>query len=1000
MLIAAYEIADPADKQAYLDRAYFMGDQAMLIFLDGTSPLPKASSQTNHYEAITGGPVLMRALMELSGVQSVTVPDVTGQDQATAEGNIVAAGLIVGTVTTSYSGSVPAGDVISQNPTGGATVPPGTSVDIEVSLGTLMVTVPDVVGLAQAAAESDIVAAGLVAAVTTSYSETVPAGEVISQNPVGSTSVLIGSSVDIEVSLGVEPNTKLSTGIAEGVGSSGWTTVNLAQSYTSMVVVGVANYDNTDGPGAVRIQNASGSSFDVRVDAAGGAALSGIDVHYMVVEEGVYTVAADGVKMEAVKYLSTVTDQDNSWTGQAQTYSNSYTSPVVLGQVMTYNDSDFSTFWCYGSSRKNPPDTTNLVTGKSVAEDKDTTRSDETIGYIVIEAGSGTINNTDYVAALGGDTVKGTTDAPPYNYTISGLTSPTAAVASLSAMDGGNGGWAVLYGANPLSDSTLNLAIEEDTIKDTERKHTNEQVAYIIFETAPEFDPPTPDPAAFAVSPAVDSDSSISMTAITGTDESGPVQYLFTEISGNPGGSSSGWTTSASYTDTGLTGSTEYTYTVQMRDSLSNTGYASADASATTHVTVPDVVGLTQATAQSNIVAANLVVGTVSTSYSFTVPVGDVISQSPTGGSSALPGTSVDIEVSLGIEQVVVPDVVTQDKVTATANIVAAQLVANVIEVFHATIPVDQVISQTPTGGASVDIEVSLGVQMVTVPDVVGLAQATAEADIVAAGLVAAVTTSISATVPAGDVISQNPVGSTSVAIGSSVDIEVSLGVEPSIPDAMLGWHLNENSGTTAFDYDGTTAYDGTFVGSPIWQADYVEFDGNLDSIENTTVAGDINGLAQVTVSVWVKSDSASTDRGFLFDKNPAGTDGGFGMRYDKDGGQGDLNVIKCNIITTGGNSGLESSVNVQTTSWQHLVMRWQSGSKTQLFINGVLNTPTEDATARTGTITGVTKLVLGRGGKDNRSGEGWDGGVDAFKIYDVYLTDQEIADLFNLGRE
>jgi hypothetical protein len=72
----------------------------------------------------------------------------------------------------------------------------------------------------------------------------------------------------------------------------------------------------------------------------------------------------------------------------------------------------------------------------------------------------------------------------------------------------------------------------------------------------------------------------------------------------------------------------------------------------------------------------------------------------------------------------------------------------------------------------------------------------------------------------------------------------------------MLGWYLNENSGTTAFDYNGTTAYDGTFVGSPIWQVDYVEFDGSgSDSIENTNVAADINGLAEVTVSVWVKSD-------------------------------------------------------------------------------------------------------------------------------------------------
>ena len=100
-------------------------------------------------------------------------------------------------------------------------------------------------------------------------------------------------------------------------------------------------------------------------------------------------------------------------------------------------------------------------------------------------------------------------------------------------------------------------------------------------------DPPTPDPATFAAAAAADSDTAISMTSTTGTDASGPVEYLFTETSGNPGGSSSGWQTSPSYTDSGLSASTQYTYTVTMRDSLGNTGSASAGASATTQAT-PD----------------------------------------------------------------------------------------------------------------------------------------------------------------------------------------------------------------------------------------------------------------------------------------------------------------------------------------------------------------------------------------------------------------------------
>jgi hypothetical protein len=66
----------------------------------------------------------------------VTVPNVAGLAQAAAEAGIIAANLVVGSVTTQNHASVPAGSVISQNPTGGASVAEGSSVDLVVSLGT------------------------------------------------------------------------------------------------------------------------------------------------------------------------------------------------------------------------------------------------------------------------------------------------------------------------------------------------------------------------------------------------------------------------------------------------------------------------------------------------------------------------------------------------------------------------------------------------------------------------------------------------------------------------------------------------------------------------------------------------------------------------------------------------------------------------------------------------------------------------------------------------
>lgn len=67
------------------------------------------------------------------------------------------------------------------------------------------VTVPDVVGLTEAAAVAAIEAEGLVADASFQYSSTVAAGFVISQAPAGGSIVSAGSTVSFAVSLGVRP---------------------------------------------------------------------------------------------------------------------------------------------------------------------------------------------------------------------------------------------------------------------------------------------------------------------------------------------------------------------------------------------------------------------------------------------------------------------------------------------------------------------------------------------------------------------------------------------------------------------------------------------------------------------------------------------------------------------------------------------------------------------------------------------------------------------------
>ena len=281
-----------------------------------------------------------------------------------------------------------------------------------------------------------------------------------------------------------------------------WMTVQLGYEYgDEMVVVCSPNYDlSAPGPAIARVRNARGSSFEVGLGRPWYGTFGGEDfsanVYCMVVRQGVYTAAEDGVKMEAVKLPGfTLTDHAGSWSGQRHFYQNAYTRPVVVGQVVSPDtgiapsycpgllcERDWSVFWSRGTAVTNPPSSTALYVGRHTGEDPNG-RVTETLVYVVIESGTGTtIEGWKYVAALGADTVRGMQNRPPFTYSLSGLTSASAAIVSQAGMDGADGGWAVLYGPNAVSATRLRLAIDEDWYLYSERNHTTEQVSYIVFE--------------------------------------------------------------------------------------------------------------------------------------------------------------------------------------------------------------------------------------------------------------------------------------------------------------------------------------------------------------------------------------------------------------------------------------------------------------------------------------------------------------------------------------
>ena len=120
-----------------------------------------------------------------------------------------------------------------------------------------------------------------------------------------------------------------------------------------------------------------------------------------------------------------------------------------------------------------------------MCEDTTVPRANETIGFIVIEGGHGTINGVAFEASIGPDNVRGVTNAPPYvrDFIIPFGSAPQVAVVTQAAMDGNNGGWAQTHGATQTTAASLLLSIDEDQVGDAERAHTTEQVFYVVFES-------------------------------------------------------------------------------------------------------------------------------------------------------------------------------------------------------------------------------------------------------------------------------------------------------------------------------------------------------------------------------------------------------------------------------------------------------------------------------------------------------------------------------------
>ncbi len=283
-----------------------------------------------------------------------------------------------------------------------------------------------------------------------------------------------------------------------GVGGT-FTPVNFENTYSSPVVACTYNLaSSANNEAGVRIQSAGPSGMQIRIQRPrNSAAVTPGTVFCLVAEEGVNTLP-DGRRIEARRVLSTVTHGrtvplgfGNGSPATMQNVSSQFsgfTNPFVLGQVMTFNDTTYTTFHSNDcDDRRNPPYDAGFADGicvtKTVSEDN-IVAANETLGIIVIETGSGSYDGIAYAGALGADQINGVGNGGS-SYSLGA--DFEFAVATLSGQDGGDGGWAVFLGGAAVGGSSLTIAIDEDTLNDAERNHTQEEVAYFAVRRTPLF---------------------------------------------------------------------------------------------------------------------------------------------------------------------------------------------------------------------------------------------------------------------------------------------------------------------------------------------------------------------------------------------------------------------------------------------------------------------------------------------------------------------------------
>ena len=219
-------------------------------------------------------------------------------------------------------------------------------------------------------------------------------------------------------------------------------------------------------------------------------------------------------------------------------------------------------------------------------------------------------------------------------------------------------------------------------------------------------------------------------------------------------------------------------------------------------VVVPSLTGKTMDQAKQELNGTGLGIRQAGTASSDTVEKGQIISQDPADGKTVEKNTTIEVIISSGSaagtseNTVEIPNVVGQSETDASAALTAKGFNVTKTTSYSSSVAEGYVISQTPNGdtkgkeGDTITLEISLGSEKITVPDVSTSYKSEEQAKELLSQFNVSTVTKYSDT-DAGIVIGQTLAAGTQADPGASITITVSLGPEPAQQITTKTYKLN-----------------------------------------------------------------------------------------------------------------------------------------------------------------------------------------------------------------